>query len=417
MLETLSFTLRIIKKRPLRSLLTFLQVGLGVWIVAIILSLNLGTSGGIAALHSTYGNSLAKITVSRFDDFEGQRVMVAATNNLRYEDLARLQESDYIEKAFIFQELWLQRIRVGGAVYSVQLAAETTADYAAAVGLELVEGQFFTKADEEQQNRVVLISDVVAKQLFPNQRALGQIIDLGDFGEGSREFEVIGVYKQQSPLLDLFISEAYLLYPLGTTGVSFSLDDFEPTYQNIYIKSQPGKIYEAVEDARILLAHRSLDDLEVNGQYLHESTRWMADQVNTMGFFLGAFAFIAVVVSAIGILSIMLVSVVERTREIGLRQALGASKRSIIGQILNESLVFSLGGSILGLLAALATARSMLSAIVEEIMYRQFSNIQGLNPLAAALAALIAVLMGQLFALYPAWQAAHMAPVDALREG
>jgi putative ABC transport system permease protein len=143
----------------------------------------------------------------------------------------------------------------------------------------------------------------------------------------------------------------------------------------------------------------------------------LSDQVQDITLILGAFAFIAVLVSAIGILSIMLVSVVERTREIGLRQALGATKGVIIWQILNESLVFSCVGSALGLGAALLSANTMLTLIMAQATYVKFGSVGGLHPLAAALAVLVTILMGQLFGLYPAWQAAKMTPVEALKLG
>ncbi len=416
-MDTLRFTWRIIRKRPLRSLLTVLQVALGVWIVAVILSLNFGASGSIDAANRAFGDSLAKISVSRYQEFDGEMLMVGSTSNLRYEDMVRVLESEYVEQAFILEERWMTSIIVDGNVYTVQTQAEVTSDYAEAVGLEIVEGQFFTKADEEQKSRVVLVSDVVAKQLWPNQSALGKVIDLGDFGEGNMEFEVIGVYKLLPPLVESFITRAHLLFPLGSTTVWVSLDDYEPHYMNVFVKAKPGRIYEAVEDARTLLADRALDNMEVNGEYLQDSNRYLTEQLKTITLFLGAFAFIAVLVSAIGILSIMLVSVVERTREIGLRQALGASKRIIVGQILNESLVFSAAGSVLGLIAAYFTAPALISTILEEAIYTSLSDVGGLHPHAAALALLVAVVMGQLFGLYPAWQAAKMAPVDALREG
>ncbi|MGI6693988.1 MAG: ABC transporter permease [Limnochordia bacterium] len=416
-MDTLRFTWRIIRKRPLRSLLTVLQVALGVWIVAVILSLNFGASGSIDSANRAFGDSLAKISVSRYQEFDGEMLMVGSTSNLRYEDMVRVLESEYVEQAFILEERWMTSIIVDGNVYTVQTQAEVTSDYAEAVGLEIVEGQFFTKADEEQKSRVVLVSDVVAKQLWPNQSALGKVIDLGDFGEGNMEFEVIGVYKLLPPLVESFITRAHLLFPLGSTTVWVSLDDYEPHYMNVFVKAKPGRIYEAVEDARTLLADRALDNMEVNGEYLQDSNRYLTEQLKTITLFLGAFAFIAVLVSAIGILSIMLVSVVERTREIGLRQALGASKRIIVGQILNESLVFSAAGSVLGLIAAYFTAPALISTILEEAIYTSLSDVGGLHPHAAALALLVAVVMGQLFGLYPAWQAAKMAPVDALREG
>ena len=218
-MDTLRFTWRIIRKRPLRSLLTVLQVALGVWIVAVILSLNFGASGSIDSANRAFGDSLAKISVSRYQEFDGEMLMVGSTSNLRYEDMVRVLESEYVEQAFILEERWMTSIIVDGNVYTVQTQAEVTSDYAEAVGLEIVEGQFFTKADEEQKSRVVLVSDVVAKQLWPNQSALGKVIDLGDFGEGNMEFEVIGVYKLLPPLVESFITRAHLLFPLGSTTV------------------------------------------------------------------------------------------------------------------------------------------------------------------------------------------------------
>jgi putative ABC transport system permease protein len=416
-METVKFTLRIVRKRPLRSLLTVLQVALGVWIVAIILSLNFQASGRIDDAKRTYGGSLAKIVVAQYEEIAGYRFMMSSASNLRYGDLARVQESDLIENAFIYRDLWEQQVTVRGLAYLVKAAAETTSEYADAIGLELVEGQFFTKADEQQRSRVVLISEVVAEQLFPNQSALGQILDLGDFGEGSWEFEIIGVYKLYPPLLDLFITQPHLIFPLDATRTWMSLGDSEPLYHSLYIQTKPDRVYEAVADVQILLADRATDDLEVQGEYFEDSTSYLSDQVQDITLILGAFAFIAVLVSAIGILSIMLVSVVERTREIGLRQALGATKGVIIWQILNESLVFSCVGSALGLGAALLSANTMLTLIMAQATYVKFGSVGGLHPLAAALAVLVTILMGQLFGLYPAWQAAKMTPVEALKLG
>jgi putative ABC transport system permease protein len=414
-METLKFTFRIIKKRPLRSLLTVLQVALGVWIVAVILSLNFGFAGRLADINENFGKSLARINISKYGEYQGVRVMVDVTNNLRYGDLARLREGRYIEDAFIMEDLWSQTIVVDNVAYTVMSAVEASAEYAEALGLQLLEGQFFTEADVEQKNRVVLLSEPVARQLWPNQSALGKTINLVGFDETRTPFQVIGVFKSLPALLDLFVTQANLIYPLESTRVLSPDADYEPVYQNIYIKAAQGRIYEAVEEASVLLADRAVEDLTVNAQYVQESNSYLLDQMDMMNFILGAFAFIAVLVSAIGILSIMLVSVVERTREVGLRQALGASKASIVAQILNESLVFSLTGSVLGVIAAYLTSSSLIGTLMQEGLYAQFDG--GIEPSAALVAVVVAVAMGQLFGLYPAWQAARMAPVEALREG
>lgn len=404
------------KKRPLRSLLTILQMGLGVWIVAIILSLNFQATGSLDAVNQTLGDSLAKISVSKEEQFPGGGVGISSTSNLRLSDLDRLRESEFIDSAFIYQEQWQLNIVVNGVAYSVSQSAETTADYAQGMNLELVEGYFFTEEDQNQQSRVVLISETIAKQLFPDQSPLGQVIELG--ARGGAEFEIIGVYKPQSPLLEFFISPpAHLIFPLATTQPTWFLeDDYEQTYQRIVIRSKPGQVYEAVADAEVLLADRSLNEMTIRGEYFQDSNRYFSEQIRTITLFLGAFAFIAILISSIGILSIMLVSVVERTREIGLRQALGASKGMIIRQVLNESFVFSILGATFGLIVASFTAERFMNLLLSEMVYPRLSNLGGLHPQAALISLALALLMGQIFGFYPALQAAKMPPVEALRD-
>ena len=418
MLETFKFTLRIMKKRPLRSFLTILQMSLGVWIVAIILSLNFQTTGALNNVNQTLGSSLARLSVSQTHEMEGGLSWMSSTNNFRLSDLDRLKESSQIEKAFIYENYWMRTILVNELAYSVASPVETTEDYAEALDLKLVEGQFFTKADREQQNRVVLISEVIADQLFPNQSALGKSIRLGRYGEDNIDYEIIGVYERPSSLLEFFLSEPYLIFPLGVSQAPqvTEVGGDEPVYGQLVIKSIPGKVYEALEEAQVLLADRAVDDLNVRGEYFAESNRYVVEGLKQITLFLGAFAFVSILISSIGILSIMLVSVVERTREIGLRKALGASKRAILGQILNESLVFSLLGATFGLMVAYFSAHRLVNLLIEEITYPKLTLVGGLHPYAALLSLALAILVGQVFGLYPALQAAKQAPVEALRD-
>lgn len=414
-MEAFKFTIRILKKRPFRSLLTVLQMGLGVWIVAIILSLNLQASGNLSAINRNMGDSVAKISVSKRQEFADGSIAIGSTSNLQVGDLVRLQESDHIESAFIFQSQWGTKVMAADTAYSVSIVAEATAEYAEALNFEFVEGHSFTAGDQVQKNRVVLISEIAAEQFFPEQSALGESIYLGNYGESLIAYEIIGVYKPQSPLLEYFISPAHLVFPLGVNQPMW-MEEEDRVYHEIFIKAKPDQVYEAVADARVLLADRSLDDFEVHGEYFKDSNRFFEEQIRTITLFLGAFAFISILISAIGILSIMLVSVVERTKEIGLRKALGASKWLIIREILTESFVFSLLGAVVGLIIAYFTADSLLGMLVQEVVYPRLTSLGGLHPLAALIAVCIAVLLGQIFGFYPALQGAKMSPVDALRD-
>lgn len=420
MLETFKFTLRIMGRRPLRSLLTVFQLGLGVWIVAVILSLNL-QAAGLGDSKQSLDQTLAKLTISKQEEIEGGGMMMAATSNFRLKDLEKLGESENIETAFIYSTGWEQNILVDNLAYRISVIAEVSPEYAGAVSLKLMEGEFFTPQDLQQGNRVLLISEVIKKQLFPQSSALGAQIELAGYGQAGSKYEIIGVYKRPDPALEFFLPESFLLLPLGFSvipGISsgeISPREAERSYGEIYLKAKGGKLYEAVADAEILLAERAVDDLQVRGEYFADSY-FLGDQIQQLALFLGAFAFMAILISAIGILSIMLVSVVERTREIGLRQALGASKGVIVGQILNESFVFSLLGAFVGLTAAFFSADSLATLLVQELTFQKLDSFGGLHPQAALISLGLAVAVGLLFGLYPALQAAKMPPVEALRD-
>lgn len=409
-METLKFTLRIVKKRPLRSLLTVLQMGLGVWVVAIILSLNFQGLGALKH-QDALKDSLARISIASFGEFEDGSMAAGTTNNLREIDAERLMESEYIEDAFIYEQSWGTNIIFDGMLYKLNSPAQASANYARAMGLEFVEGNFFTKQDQDQKNAVAVISETISKQLFPKESAIGKNITL----QRADEYEIIGVYKDLPVSLFGHSGFTHMLMPLRSFYYGFD-DSEERVYDNIIIKSKPGKIYDAVEDAKVILADRSVDDMEVHGEYLKDSDQWMEEGIRSITIFLGVFAFIAIVISAIGILSIMLVSVVERTKEIGLRQALGASKIKIVAQILNEALVFSLLGGFFGLIMAYFSAEKLIAFLLKEISDSQLGNLGGLHPKAAVIAVGLSILIGQIFGLYPAIQGAKMPPVEALRD-
>ena len=407
------YTLKLIQKRPIRSFLTVLQIGLGVWITALVLSLNFQ---GMNILDSL--GSLAKIYVA---EATTETTTEATTTILppgssratyTFDDLTLLHESEHIENAFLYSTFgwWHDYILIDGSVYRVSSGASSSPGYAAATNLRLVEGSFFTEIDRQQRNQVVLISERIKERVFPNQSALGKTIVLKhertnqDFA-----YEIIGVYEQQPPLLNYWVRNAQFIIPLGNPASG-------DLYHDVFIKSKPNQVYEAATDAQIFLAHRANEGMETRVAYFEDYDAIYRTMIQSASSFLGFLAFISILVSGIGVLSILLVSVVERTKEIGLRRSLGASRMSIIGLIQGECLIWVSLGSALGLAAAYFTAEEVSSLLAQGFDLAMFGAIWGLHPRAALISVVLALGSGFLFGLYPALMAANMPAVEALRE-
>lgn len=414
MLDNLRFTFRVMLRRPLRTLLTILQVGLGVWIVTIILSINFQANDRFDEWLTSYGEDLASIRISIIEEFEYGR-SESIMSEFRLDDIELIKESSAnVKSAFIFEQVYSADIIHGGIRYQLGGLGATTESFADAMNLQVLEGSFFTTTDVIDKNKVILISEVIKEQLFPDSSPIGQTLAVSTWSTDEfSDYEIIGVYKQVDPIMNMLLMESHVLIPLESHNPYHG-----SYYSEIYIKSLPGRVTDAVGDVRNLFAYRAQNDATVNPTYMSENITWMKESIRLVSLFLGGFAFIAIVISSIGILSIMLVSVVERTREIGIRRALGASTLSIIGQVINESIILSLIGAGLGILAAAVLEKYMIQDLIVSIFYMEIlDGLGGLHPFAVLISLLLTVCVGALFGLYPAIRAAQMSPVDALKEG
>lgn len=292
----------------------------------------------------------------------------------------------------------------------------TLPDYQAATGRVMMEGRFLSELDEVGEKPVCVISYEVARYLFPYERALSQRVRVG-----TEYFEVVGVLMNRLPLGEIPLDSGSevsgdILVPLsagrrmfGTTQVkmrSGSRDVTEVELHEIVIN------VERPEDVPMLAgAARSMLDRE------HREKDWevvvplelllRAEETKRIfNIVLGSIAGISLLVGGIGIMNVMLATVTERTREIGIRRALGAKRSHIITQFLVETVVLSGFGGLAGVAIGLA-----IPALVE--YWAGMPTI--VTPQAPTLAFLISALIGIVFGLYPAWRAAQMDPVEALR--
>lgn len=459
MKDLLDYSLRMLKRRPVRTFLTAFQVALGIWAVSLILSANMNVREQIHEATARYGRDVVRVRAGMEEMLEDGSIRVRDQNVFSLEDLSDLKTSANISRAYMVHDLGLSvRILMEDTTYQLRGLLGATPDYPAVSGLTILYGDMFTPMDVEQGNPVMLISQSVARQVFKGESALGKTLTLGSgVPEGSvyrmrstqgtqKEFEIIGVFQDMNSLQTSFLDPSHGIIPLGsmvptiqgrnteqirgmvgTRGQGAEAGGrFLPTgsapassYSTLVIQSTPHQVHAARQDAQVILNRVLGENEELFFTYVAESNAQLFSAVNRVLYFFLAFAFIALFISSVGILSVMMISVVERTRSIGLHRALGASKGWISLQFLMESVLVSLLGAVFGLVAAYLSANYVLADLLYRAFFADLLPLGNalLHPLAVVLALSCSLISGVLFGYVPAREGAHLSPIDALRQG
>jgi putative ABC transport system permease protein len=271
--------------------------------------------------------------------------------------------------------------------------------YATILDYEAEEGNFFSLADNMASRQVVVLGADVANELFPDGNAIGQFISI--FRNQAKSYEVIGVMQEKDSSFNLqFNSNVYI--PYNTYAQRF----IKPTIVGSYVvRVADGADALAVSDAITEFLDRTVGS-DAYRVFSPASLADMAEQITgTFSSFLAAIAAISLLVGGIGIMNIMLVSVAERTREIGVRKAMGASPWIIMGQFITEAIVLTITGGIIGI--GLGTLLSYLVAnVVGWTLYISYTSF--------LFAAGFSTLVGVFFGWYPAMKASKLDPIEAL---
>lgn len=397
--ETIRTAFESLVTNRLRAALTMLGVIIGTMSVVLILALGAGVQNYINTLFSSLGTNLIVITAD--NSVAGARLLTndAFVIRNRVPNLSRVipQVTGNLEI-------------IGSETRKTYFVNGVTPEYFPMRLLDTDQGSFFSDADNNSRLRKAVIGDQVAKDLFGEQPALDQTVLVANV-----PYRVIGVAKRKGgagpgdvspdetvfvPLTTaqekLFISRPGGVKSLSTiTAEAIDGEKSKETVQTIadVLRAQHNLAFGQKDDFRIFDQASALDSV---------NNVLVAFQV-----FLAAIGAISLVVGGIGIMNIMLVSVTERTREIGVRKAIGASPGSIRLQFLVEALVVTLVAGLIGVL--LAAGISMLVAVIRS----DFKPVVGVN--AIALAVSVSVFIGVTFGLYPAFRASKMQPVEALR--
>jgi putative ABC transport system permease protein len=383
----------------LRSLLTILGVLIGVGAVIILVAVGTGSSAQVQANIDRLGtNTLTVFGTGRF----GGRSTTGTQSSFATMTLADVQQ---IEQQPDVQSVSPVSSTSVTATYNGASDSETTVtgstpSYLSASSYTVAAGSSFTAADVTGRERVALIGQTVVSDLFGTANPIGQTIQLG-----SSSFEVIGVLaaKGSSGITN---QDNVVIAPY--TAVQDELTGESSSFSELLIQGRSSSTLDVVEGEveTILAAANNTTVADLPFSILNEASLLSTAESTSSTFtvLLAAVAGVSLLVGGIGVMNIMLVSVTERTREIGIRKAIGAPKSAILGQFLYESVFLSLIGGLAGVLVG--------------VVGSQF-EIDGVQPVIAPysifLALGVSVAVGVFFGFYPANRAASLRPIDALR--
>jgi len=389
-----------IAKNTMRTLLTMLGIVIGVGAVIIMVAIGNGAQRQIEGQIANLGTNLIVVTPGTAQT-GGASQGAQSFNRLTIDDMEKIQrEASLLVAVSPVVTTRAQVITVGGN-WRTEVNGVATSFFEIR-NWAIASGAAFSDEDVRSKRTVVLLGKTVADGLFPDGDAVGQRIRLG-----RTPVTVIGVLAAKGQAANGVDQDDVVMLPYTTAQSRIS--NFYFVGQILATTSSPTVIPAAMEEIRgVMRESHSIgggpDDFTVRDQTSLASAA--TSTTNVMTALLAAIASISLVVGGIGIMNIMLVSVTERTREIGIRMAVGARGSDVLTQFLVESVVLSLMGGLLGLLAGMAGA-----AIVGRVMHWQTVTTMSSMLIATGFSAVVGVFFG----FYPARKAAALDPIQALR--
>ena len=397
-LENIKIAFQSILANKMRSLLTMLGVIIGISSVISIVSIGDSMKGVMDDIYKDFGENRAVLYVGNIDDFR-------STDFFYHEDIDLLKER-FKEKLLYICPSESIRSDVVQSRSNVKLRMELIdGGYDKVQKVKMLYGRMINSSDIDRKSKVIVLEQNAALKLFGKDNVVGQTIRV-KIDNNMEDLLIVGVYKkEQSPVLTLLqgqnmYEDSYIPYsmPYSNNYGFYALDIF------VAGKYSMGLVGDEIKNYIAKMKNRTPEN------YTYYTVEEEQTQVNSivtgMSVAVAAIAAISLLVGGIGIMNIMLVSVTERTREIGIKKALGARTRDVLFQFLIESATLSALGGIVGTVTGIGLV--MLGGYFISIPIV-------VNPASIILAVAFAMIIGIFFGYYPAKKAANSDPIDALR--
>jgi putative ABC transport system permease protein len=397
-----------IRAHKLRSFLTVLGIVIGVVVVIAVASILTGLRGRIVSMVEDYGtNNIYAFHLStgpRLGDRDRSEYM---RKPLKPEDgEAIMRQASAIEDLANVVFLWRldNTIKYQGQSYKEGHLQGVSASYARVTNVSLQEGRFITEIDEEHRRDVVVIGVDVADALFPNRASItGTLVELM-----GRPFEIVGVLeKRKNTFFGENEEDRALFLPYETARkLSPQSEDMM-----LHIRAKSGMLAAGLDQVEEILRRQRRVKFNQPNNFDLSTADKIIEQFDGITMYVGLFAIaisaVGLLVGGIGVMNIMLVSVTERTREIGVRKAIGARKRDIVRQFLFEAMTLTSVGGVLGVILAI---------IVSYVIMFFLPQLPASIPLWAVLSGmLVSIVVGLIFGVWPAKKAANLDPIECLR--
>jgi putative ABC transport system permease protein len=410
--ESVRIALRALAANKLRAMLTMLGIIIGVAAVISLMAVGRGVQAAVTERIQGLGTNLLFIRPGAMNQ-AGIRQGAGSAQTLSLDDAEAIAERVPAVIGVAPETSGSAQLVAGGQNWSARVVGTTDA-YPDVRNFRVAEGEFFSRQQLESRSRVVVLGANVAQNLFGETDPIGEQMRISVFGRAGTNFRVLGVMEskggtglgnQDDQVFVPLTAYHTRLAPTRTVRGSYTVSTI-----NVEV-ADASLMPVAVQEIAALLRQRhrvTQDDFTIQSQedFLNTATQ----VTGIMTILLGAIAGISLVVGGIGIMNIMLVSVTERTREIGIRKAVGAKRKDILLQFLVEATVVSLLGGLIGMGLGIGLARLMSG-----LNFNGQTITTLVTPDAVLLSFTVSAAVGLFFGIYPAMRAARLNPIEALR--